>query len=31
VPFDEARIGPATEVVPAWVDDVLSDESRPSR
>jgi NAD-dependent deacetylase len=31
VPFDEARIGPATEVVPAWVDEILSDGSRPSR
>jgi NAD-dependent deacetylase len=31
VPFDEARIGSATEVVPAWVHSILSDGSRPSR
>lgn len=30
VPFDEARIGPASEVVPAWVDEQLSGGSRPS-
>ena len=24
VPFDEVRAGPATEIVPAWVDDVIS-------
>jgi len=23
VPFDEVRAGPTTEVVPAWVDEVL--------
>ena len=31
VPFDECRIGPATEIVPAWVEEILSDGSRPSR
>ena len=29
VPFDEAHIGRATEVVPRWVDDVLSGAWRP--
>jgi len=31
VPFDQARIGLATEVVPEWVDEILSAGSRPSR
>ena len=31
VPFDECRLGPATEIVPAWVEEILSDGSRPSR
>ena len=24
VPFDEVRAGPATEIVPAWVDEILA-------
>ncbi len=31
VPFDEARIGRATEIVPVWVDEIVSGGSRPSR
>ena len=31
VPFDEARIGRATEIVPIWVDEIVSGGSRPSR
>lgn len=28
VPFDDARIGPATELVPAWVDEILRELGR---
>ncbi|HWI30313.1 MAG TPA: NAD-dependent deacylase [Microbacterium sp.] len=28
VPFDEVRAGPATEVVPAWVEEVVADRRR---
>ncbi len=31
VPFDEARIGRATEIVPVWVDEIVSGGWRPSR
>jgi NAD-dependent deacetylase len=31
VPFDEARIGRATEIVPIWVDEIVSGGWRPSR
>jgi len=31
VPFDQSRAGRATDIVPAWVDEVLSGGSRPSR
>jgi len=31
VPFDEARIGRATETVPVWVDEIVSGGWRPSR
>jgi NAD-dependent deacetylase len=30
VPFDESRSGPATEIVPAWVEGILSGESTRS-
>ena len=29
LPFDDVRLGPATEVVPAWVDEVVSGAWRP--
>ena len=31
VPFDQSRAGRATDIVPVWVDEVLSGGSRPSR
>jgi NAD-dependent deacetylase len=31
VAFDESRSGPATEIVPAWVEEILSGESTRSR
>ena len=31
VPFDEARVGRATEIVPVWVDEIVSGGWRPSR